>query len=211
MLRVANVVEKNTVPAPPNPVTVAATTATDVLPDISQSIEEFIGRYIFNDSGTAAYYAFGQDADNVNSYHGKLADQQQLDCSNIASRVSIYSVTGGKFVPTVLRRQDLIQHETIFEDPKEKLQTQSAPTIVSDDDNRIVFTYSGVRPWKWLLIPSNAFLVGTKITQYFQQFDPDIRDITFVKPDSDDNHFRIVPVDGEFKTISNVSAAFILT
>lgn len=107
-MRVVNVAEKDINARPAKPVVVLANTSTDVLPDTTDSRKEFCGRYVFNDSGSVAFYAIGQDCSAV-SYHGKIQNQQQLDCSNHGQRVSVFSVAGGTFVPTELFRNDLIQ------------------------------------------------------------------------------------------------------
>lgn len=104
--RVVNVVEKHIRPVPAFPILATAATSTDILEDCTNDKKEHAARYIFNDSGTVAFYAFGQDCSPL-SYHGKLQNQQQLDCSNHSARVSIYSAAGGVFVPCDLLRVDL--------------------------------------------------------------------------------------------------------
>lgn len=114
MLRVANICEKNIFAVPALPVTAVANTAIDVLPDQTAAANlEVAARYIFNNSGSVAYYAIGQDC-TITSYHGKIQDQQQLDCSNTMQRVSVLSVAGGVFAPTILRRNDLTQQPSVL-------------------------------------------------------------------------------------------------
>ena len=106
-MRVVNVTEKNIRAQPALPVVLAAATAGDVLPDIAGKAEEIAGRYVQNLTGGVVYYAFGQNADAANNFHGQIADKQQLDCSNHGMRVSCYSVGGGTMAVTILKRIDL--------------------------------------------------------------------------------------------------------
>lgn len=109
---------------PPKVTTLVAATATVVLPDLKQTQTpntntdwgmEIRARYIFNDTGAALYYAFGtDDCDAVNTYHGKIPDQGQLNASDCGQEVSVYSVAGGKISVTIIHAQDLHPHPGIL-------------------------------------------------------------------------------------------------
>lgn len=115
-LRVANTVERNVVCQPLPLVVLAATVAQDVLPSVVKEIGEWAGRYVQNVGANDAYYAFGHDCDPTN-FNGVLmkasnvdangyGSGQQLDVSNCAQRVSMYSVSGTTIAVTVLKRND---------------------------------------------------------------------------------------------------------
>jgi hypothetical protein len=131
LIRAVNQCERTVKAEPPNVITLVAATSTVVLQDLELPSKgvgginnppntipnintdlgmEIAARYIFNDTGAVLYYAFGQTCDNVSNYHGKIANQSQLDVSNYGGQVCCYSVAGGKVAPTVLHRQDLFQH-----------------------------------------------------------------------------------------------------
>lgn len=120
MVRTVNQTERSVAAEPANAITVVANTATTILPDLNVNTVpnintdlgfEIAGRYIFNNTGGKLYYAFGTPAcDNVKVYHGIMADQQMLDCSNHGQMVSVYSVAGGPVAATILHRRDLFPH-----------------------------------------------------------------------------------------------------
>lgn len=88
---------------PPNPITVAAKTSTDVLLD-KRTTPSIAYRFIQNLTGAEIYYAFNADckADiGQKVYHGTLQDRQQLACP-ISGRVNVWSAAGGIVVPTEL-------------------------------------------------------------------------------------------------------------
>jgi hypothetical protein len=104
--------------------TLVAATSTVVLPDLYQGTVpnkntdwgmEIRGRYIFNDTGAALYYALGTDkCDNVSSYHGKIPDQGQFNASDCGDQVSVYSVAGGPISVTIIHSQDMHQPSGIL-------------------------------------------------------------------------------------------------
>lgn len=122
--RTVNLVERSAKAEPPKAVTLVAGTSTVVLPDLNQSRipntntdwgMEIRGRYIFNDTGAALYYAFGtDDCDGTNTYHGKIADQGQLNASDCGQQVSVWSAAGGKVTVTIIHNQDLHQSSGIL-------------------------------------------------------------------------------------------------
>lgn len=114
MIRVVNVVEKNIYPDPCNVIIVPAATSTEVLYSIRTKVNiEYVGRYIQNVGANPCYYAFGQDCDSVKNYNGVLAASQQLDCSNHASHVTVWSQLGTTIATTILRRNDNTTWETV--------------------------------------------------------------------------------------------------
>lgn len=113
MLRVAGVVEKNTLIYPPSVITVAAATATEVLPVINPR-QEYVARYIQNVGANRAYYSWGITTpaggpicNNIDMFHGYLEAGQQLDCSAHGFNVNVYSVLGTTISTTVVIRNDL--------------------------------------------------------------------------------------------------------
>lgn len=108
MIRVANAIEKNVVTDPPNVQQIPAGVAVTVLPNISTygPNVEFIGRYVQNTGANGCVYAFGATCE-AGAYHGYLAANQQLDCSNHPQEVSIFSTAGTTIAVTVMRRGDL--------------------------------------------------------------------------------------------------------
>lgn len=118
MVRIETLVQRSVKAEPPKAVTLAAKTSTVIIPDLIQQGAanvnaswgyEVVARYIFNDSGAKLYYTVGSDkCDNVNAYHGAIADQTLLNISEFGGgQVSVYSVAGGNVSVTVLHRQDL--------------------------------------------------------------------------------------------------------
>lgn len=119
LVKAVNVTERSVKAEPAKVTVVAPATPTIVLPDLIQNFipnqddwgREIAGRYIFNDTGAKLYYAFGTNkCDNVATYHGAMADQQMLDCSNVGQEVCVYSVAGGNVATTILNRQDMAPH-----------------------------------------------------------------------------------------------------
>lgn len=120
-VRATTFCERGTDIDPPRIVTVAAATATVVLPP-EPLAGEIASRYIQNVGANALYYSFGvyEDVagsdevlpvcDNVNQYHGYLAAGQQLDCSSHRKIVCVYSVAGTTVATTTVRRKDLTRH-----------------------------------------------------------------------------------------------------
>lgn len=115
-LRTSNSVERNTSCVPSLPIVIAAITPTDVLNSISGDPLEYSGRYIQNVGNGDCYYAFGHNCDNTN-FNGVLAKAasvdangfgsgQQLDVSNVADKISVYSVIGTVIAVTSIVRND---------------------------------------------------------------------------------------------------------
>jgi hypothetical protein len=116
MIRTVNKVERNIVALPARVFTLVAATSTEVLPDVSNSKDEFSGRYIQNVGTVVLYYAFGQPCDDSIGYHGRMAVGEQLDCSNHPQAVNVYGAAGAACATTVLRRDDFVQ-QTPFQNP----------------------------------------------------------------------------------------------
>lgn len=119
MIRVSNQVEKNIVAVGPLLVAVPANAATDALPDIVKDgilNSEYVGRYIQNTGANACYYAFGINC-QVLAYHGILAANQQLDCSNHGQRVSVLCTGAGgtTIAQTILKRVDFSDRANIHQ------------------------------------------------------------------------------------------------
>ena len=115
MIRTTNAAENNLFAEPPNVITVAANTATEVFPsEQNMGTEEIAYRYIQNTGANPLYYAFGTGiastgapaCDNLKLYHGYLPQYSQLDCSNHKLRVCVFSVTGTTVSTTIIRRVD---------------------------------------------------------------------------------------------------------
>lgn len=122
--RIQPIVERSVKAEVPKAITLVAKTSTTILPDLNvQQIPnvntdwgfEIAGRFIFNDSAAKLYYAIGVDkCDNVNAYHGAIADQGLLDCTPFGGQlVSVYSVAGGNVSVIILHRQDLFGHRAV--------------------------------------------------------------------------------------------------
>jgi hypothetical protein len=119
-LRTSNSVERNTTCVPTIPVTIPAATSTLVLNDISTANGvEYAGRYIQNVGSGACYYAIGHQCDKTN-FNGVLfgasavdangfGPGQQLDVSNVAGAVYVYSVAGTTIATTLIIRNDNAQ------------------------------------------------------------------------------------------------------
>lgn len=124
MIRTVNQVCRTDRAEPPKTVTLVAATPTVVLPDLRDGTVpnkntdlgmEIRGRYIFNDTGAALYYAFATDkCDPNDTYHGKIPDQGQLNASDCSDEVSVYSVAGGKITVTIIHSQDMFPHRGIL-------------------------------------------------------------------------------------------------
>jgi len=113
MVRVAGVVEKNTLIYPPNVITVAAATATQIF-DVINPRQEYVARYIQNVGANRAYYSWGITnvagapvCNNIDMFHGYIEAGQQLDCSAHGWNVNVYSVAGTTISTTVVIRNDL--------------------------------------------------------------------------------------------------------
>jgi hypothetical protein len=118
-LRTSNSVERNTICVPTIPVTIPAVTSTKVLNDVSADQVEYSGRYIQNVGANACYYAIGHNCDPTN-FNGVLfgasatdangfGPGQQLDVSNVAGAIYVYSVSGTTIATTLIRRNDNAQ------------------------------------------------------------------------------------------------------
>lgn len=124
MNRTVNQVCRTDRAEPASIITLAALTPTVVLSDLRDGTVpnkntdlgmEIRGRYIFNDTGAALYYAFATDkCNNTNTYHGKIPDQGQLNASDCSDEVSVYSVGGGKITVTIIHSQDMFAHRGIL-------------------------------------------------------------------------------------------------
>lgn len=111
MIGTINRAEHNLFVEPPNPITLSAATAAEVLPnERGVGTGEIAYRYIQNVGNNTLYYTFGGDsapATLVNAttlFHGMLPAGAQLDCSNHRSRVCCYSTAGTQVAVTVVRR-----------------------------------------------------------------------------------------------------------
>lgn len=124
MLRTINTAEHNLFADPPKVVTVAANTATAVLPNEAYvATGEIAYRYIQNVGANPLFYSFaaaiaGGDptqppapATNATTqFHGYLPQYAQLDCSSHRLRVDVFSVAGTSVATTIIRRRDLSKH-----------------------------------------------------------------------------------------------------
>lgn len=116
-MRTTHVISKSTFATPPLAVVVAAKTSTLILDDLTKigySTIEVAQRKIFNDSGAKLFYSYGTTCDGTKSYHGAIADQGTLDCSDCGNAVYVFSVAGGNVCPTILRNVDLATQRTII-------------------------------------------------------------------------------------------------
>jgi hypothetical protein len=118
MLRVINSVERNVFADPPVQIVCTANTSVQALPRLDANVNaspetftqyaEVKERIIFNSGTTNLYFAIGQTCDNVKSYNGWIVPGQQLDCSDHAQAVYLYSPTNNGLAQiTILRRNDL--------------------------------------------------------------------------------------------------------
>ena len=116
-LRTSNSVERNTTAVPTIPKVIPAATSTVVLNDVSADPIEYAGRYIQNVGANPLYYSIGGDCSN-NNFNGILsagnpvdsngyASGQQFDASNVAGKISVYSVLGTVVSTTLVRRNDI--------------------------------------------------------------------------------------------------------
>jgi hypothetical protein len=98
---------------------VADSKAVTVLPDISTSKGEWLGRYIQNVGANDCYYAIGHDCDQTN-FNGILSKPastnsdsfgsgQQFDASNTGQKISVFSRGGTTIAVTSIRRNDNAQ------------------------------------------------------------------------------------------------------
>jgi len=103
MINVSSLCETFTV-LPPNVVTLAANTAADVLLSRRGSGTQYSYRFLQNLTGADLYIAYDATADNVANYHAVIGSGQQLSvpCN---SRVSCFSVAGGKVATAEFRRE----------------------------------------------------------------------------------------------------------
>jgi len=103
MYNVASLCETFTV-LPPNVVTLVANTKADVLPSRRGSGAQYGYRFIQNLTGGDLYVGYDVDADNVANYHFIVPNGSQLSvpCN---SRVSCFSVAGGKVATAEFRRE----------------------------------------------------------------------------------------------------------
>jgi hypothetical protein len=122
MTRIVHISERSCKVEPPKVVTLVAKTPTTILADLIQPQVpnvnmdygyEVGSRFIFNDTGAKLYYAIGVDkCDDTTSYHGAIADQTLLNCTDFGGgMVTVYSVAGGKVSTIVVHRQDLHSHK----------------------------------------------------------------------------------------------------
>jgi hypothetical protein len=118
-LRTVDVVEKDVVQVPTNPIAIADSKPTIVLPDITGDIGEYAGRYIQNVGANDCYYGIGHTTDPTN-FNGILSKPgtvnadgfgsgQQFDASNFGQAVWVYSRGGTTIAVTILKRNDLSQ------------------------------------------------------------------------------------------------------
>lgn len=119
-LRVSNSVERNVTSVPQAPIVIPAATSTKIFDSVSSDNVEYSGRYIQNVGANPCYYSIGTDKCSAATFNGVLAGAsvvdangfgsgQQLDCSNVADIISVYSVAGTTIARTLLRRNDMVQ------------------------------------------------------------------------------------------------------
>ena len=106
MLRTIEICAKNVIAEPANVIVVPTSVSTVVIPDLDQRQYEYAAITIQNVGANRAYYAFGQDCDNVSNYHGYLEAGVQLNCFG-CRRVTVFSVGGTSIAPTIFRRHGL--------------------------------------------------------------------------------------------------------
>lgn len=87
------------------PITVADSTATDVLNDTTTSYEDYAYVEIFNAGNNKAYFAYGRDADATVNFNGYIAAGQAMTVIT-RQRISVFSVGGTVIARTVLKRND---------------------------------------------------------------------------------------------------------
>lgn len=107
-LRISNIVERNTFDMNVPAVALVANTAKDVLPDIRNTVEEIVARYIFNAGAANIYYRYGEDCDTVSNFNAWIAPGQMLNVET-RQRVSCVSTQNGTASITQIKRDDLIQ------------------------------------------------------------------------------------------------------
>jgi len=116
-VRVSNSIEKCVVPVPSAPIVVGDSASVDVLTDITGKYGEWAARYIQNVGANDCYFCIGADCSPAN-FNGILAKAgavnadgfgagQQLDVSNVPSKVSVFSRGGTTIAVTIYKRNDL--------------------------------------------------------------------------------------------------------
>lgn len=116
MQRVINAVDKSTVLVPKVPVAVKDSVSTTVFGGFRDQRGELSGIFIQNVGANDCYYTFGHDCDPSN-FSGILSapasknsdgfgSGQQLDASNCAQHISVFSRGGTTIALTVLKRND---------------------------------------------------------------------------------------------------------
>lgn len=121
-LRVTNSIEKCVRNVPQSLVVVPAgipsnSKPTIALPDITQDITEYSGRYIQNVGQSNLYYSIGASPCTPQQFNGILAPAgvydsngfgagQQFDASNDPEQLNVYSPAGTTVAVTLLARRD---------------------------------------------------------------------------------------------------------
>ncbi len=111
MLRTLNTAERNIQSLPPNVITLAANTATLLLPDTRNVPGEIAYRRIQNVGGADLYVSIGVTTaagapmcDNVAVFHKVLISGQEMDCSADRQIICGFSV-GGTTVATEVKQR----------------------------------------------------------------------------------------------------------
>lgn len=116
MIRVIPAAEHNLIVVPPNPITLASNTPTELIPNqVGDRSGEIAFRYIQNTGANPIYYILGDNTTPVTNstvsstvYHGVIpANGGQLDCSSTRVRVVGIASGGSTAGITIVRRVDV--------------------------------------------------------------------------------------------------------
>ena len=113
MIRVIPVAEHNLQVDPPNVITLAAATVTELLPNqVADRSGEIAFRYIQNIGANSIYFTLGDNTVGGGSVstticHGYIPAGGQLDVSSHRVRVIGFATSGSTAAITIVRRKDL--------------------------------------------------------------------------------------------------------
>lgn len=113
MIRVIPVAEHNLQVDPPNVITLAAATVTELLPNqVADKSGEIAFRYIQNIGANSIYFTLGDSSATGGSVstticHGYIPAGGQLDVSSHRVRVIGFATSGSTAAITIVRRKDL--------------------------------------------------------------------------------------------------------
>lgn len=118
MIRVIPAAEHNLQVDPPNPLTLANNTATELIKNqVGDRSGEIAFRYIQNTGSNPIYYTLGDNSTNPvcspSVYHGIIPVGGQLDCSSTRVRVVGYAAGGSTVGITIVRRIDLAKTQNL--------------------------------------------------------------------------------------------------